>query len=166
MRGASLNVHVGAEPADAQGLSYDGPTFPPFIQHLTSHTPESLKLTKFIDVSAVLVTPTDEPALKSTEVRVAIVNRHDVDDCEVPIRFGPNTGVYSSIVVHEVWSESLKDSNSFEEEKVKTVRKEVDFGGTFIVKKHSFQGTKVPRYRGGHVLIEMLMHLVLVFRLN
>ncbi|KAF4593634.1 hypothetical protein EYR40_008422 [Pleurotus pulmonarius] len=140
MRGASLDVYVGAEAVDAQGLFYDGPTFPPFIQQLTSHTPDFMKLTKFIDVSAVLVTPNDEPGLKSTEVRVAIVNRHDVDDYEVPIRFGPNTSVDSSIIVHEVWSDSLKDSNSFEEEKVKTVRKEVNFDGTFIVKKHSFQG--------------------------
>ncbi|KAF7431142.1 hypothetical protein PC9H_006862 [Pleurotus ostreatus] len=163
MRGASLDVYVGAGAADPQSLSYDGPTFPPFIQHLTSHTPESMKLTKFIDVSAVLVTPTDEPGLKSTEVRVAIVNRHDVDDYEVPIRFGPNTSVDSSFTVHELWSDSLKDSNSFEEEKVKTVRKEVNFGETFIVKKHSFQGTQSSATSGEHVLIETL---VLVFRLK
>lgn len=74
------------------------------------------------------------------EIRVAIVNRHDAESFDVPILFGPACElVGDKIKVYEVWGESLGDSNGFDEEKVKTVEKEVEFHGLYHLKKHSFQ---------------------------
>lgn len=128
MRGTSLSVHVSSP-------TYTDLTVPSFVQHLTAHTPDSSKLTKYVDVSAVL---------SGKEVRIAIVNRSDVDEFEVPILFGPGPGIsaeWPEIKVYEVWSEGLRDGNSFQEEKVKTVEKAVKFNGSYRLKKHSFQGT-------------------------
>ena len=130
MRGASLDIHV-------QSPSYQGPTVPPFIQHLTLHTPDSARLTKFVDVSAVLACTT--PA----EIRVAIVNRSENDAFSAHFAFGPNTEVTSSVRVYEVWSGDLKDRNGFgkDEENVKAVEKEEKWDGKqgYLLKNHSFQ---------------------------
>ncbi|GLB43090.1 putative glycoside hydrolase family 51 protein [Lyophyllum shimeji] len=131
MRGSSLDVHVTIPRPDAV---YTGPTVPSFVQDLTVHTPDSAKLTKYVDVSAVLASKDDR-----REIRVAIVNRSDTESFKVPILFGPNAVVASSIRVHELWSADLKASNGFEEEKVKTVVRDEEFLGTYTLKKHSFQ---------------------------
>ncbi|KAK0481303.1 glycoside hydrolase family 51 protein [Armillaria novae-zelandiae] len=41
--------------------------------------------------------------------------------------------------VYEVWSPQLGDTNGFEGEKVSTVEKEVNWEGSYVLKKHSFQ---------------------------
>ncbi|KAL0947978.1 hypothetical protein HGRIS_010604 [Hohenbuehelia grisea] len=128
MRGTSLDVHVGTAP----GSYYTEATVPAFVQHLTLHTPDHAKLTKFVDVSAVLSPDKDE-------VRIAIVNRNDAADYTIPIRFGPAAAIEDDIVVHEVWSPNIKDSNSFQETKVDVVRREEKFDGIYTLKKHSFQ---------------------------
>ncbi|RDB15655.1 putative alpha-L-arabinofuranosidase C [Hypsizygus marmoreus] len=132
MRGTSLDVHVTTPSPSAV---YMGPTVPSFIQDLTLHTPDSAKLTKIVDVSAVLV-----DSANRREVRVAIVNRSDAESFQVPILFGPNVRAVAEVItVHEVWSSDLKDGNSFEEEKVKTVVRDEKFSGVYHLKKHSFQ---------------------------
>lgn len=129
MRGASLSVHVTSP-------SYQGPTVPAFIHNLSVATPDLAKLTKYIDVSAVL---TDD----RSEVRLAIVNRHEADSFDIPILFGPSCKLAENgISVYEIYSDSLKDSNGFDRETVKTVRKDVTFNGIYAVKKHSFQGNR------------------------
>ncbi|KAF9466681.1 glycoside hydrolase family 51 protein [Collybia nuda] len=134
MRGSSLAVHVTTP---SPSTIYTGPTVPTFIHNISQHTPDSAKLTKFVDVSAVLAT-----GINGQEIRVAIVNRSDRDEFEVPILFGPGVlGVKETIKIHEVWSPDLKDGNGFDEEKVKTVHKEEKFSGTYKLKKHSFQST-------------------------
>ncbi|ESK91159.1 glycoside hydrolase family 51 protein [Moniliophthora roreri MCA 2997] len=126
MQGTSLNVHVESD-------SYDGTTVPPFIQNLDKTAPSSSKLTKYIDVSAVL-------SADGQEVRVAIVNRHETEEYDVPVRFGPVGEVLGdNVKVYEVWSEDLKDSNGFDGEKVKTIEKEVKWKGKYRLKAHSFQ---------------------------
>lgn len=129
MRGSSLDVHVDSP-------SYTGVTVPAFISQLGAHTPASGQLTKYVDVSAVL---------KDREIRVAAVNRSDVDDFEVRFAFGPLAQVQDSIQVYEVWSQNLGDGNNFKEnggEKVGTVSKQgkLDGQGKYLLKKHSFQG--------------------------
>ncbi|KAF7981901.1 hypothetical protein HWV62_31493 [Athelia sp. TMB] len=131
MRGSSLDVYVDSP-------SYNGATVPPFISDLAAHTPASGQLTKYVDISAVLV-----PGEK--EIRVAAVNRSDVDDFEVHFAFGPLSEVHDTIKVYEVWSENLGDGNDFEEkggEKVGVVEKtsKLDEEGKYLFKKHSFQG--------------------------
>jgi alpha-L-arabinofuranosidase len=127
MQGTSLDVHVDSD-------SYDGTTVPTFVQHLEKTTPPSSKLTKYIDVSAVLST-------SGQEVRVAIVNRHETAEYDLPILFGPSGKIAGDKVkVYEVWSESLKDTNGFDGETVKTVEKEVEWEGKYPLKAHSFQG--------------------------
>ncbi|KAG6835743.1 hypothetical protein H0H93_015044 [Arthromyces matolae] len=125
MRGAALNVHVSSP-------FYDGVTVPKFVQDLEKHTPEGSKLTKYVDVSAVLVQ-------EEKEIRVALVNRDAEQSFKVPIKFGPDAQVSDLVTVHEVWSEDIKTSNTFGDEKVKTVVKEVKWEGEFELKKHSFQ---------------------------
>jgi alpha-N-arabinofuranosidase len=140
MRGSSLAVHVTTPFPSA---IYTGPTVPPFIQNITQYTPDFAKLTKYVDVSAVL-----SSGESGQEIRVAIVNRSDKDDFDVPILFGPNVqGVRETVKVYEVWSPDLKDGNGFNEEKVKTVQREEKFGGIYKLKKHSFQGTRRTPYR-------------------
>jgi len=128
---ASLDIHV-------QSPSFEGATVPPFIQHLTLHTPDSARLTKFVDVSAVLSSSTT-PA----EIRVAIVNRSEIDSFMVHIAFGPKAKVEDSVKVYEVWSEDLKDRNGFGEgeDKVKVVERvdTLDAKGCYMLKSHSFQ---------------------------
>ncbi|KAG5637929.1 hypothetical protein H0H81_002589 [Sphagnurus paluster] len=133
MRGSSLDVYVKT-PSPA--TVYTGPTVPKFVHDLTVHTPDYAKLTKYVDVSAVLATEGDR-----RQVRVAIVNRSDTEAFTVPILFGPNTQVSENLKVYEVWSADLKDANGFEEERVKTFVKDEVFSGTYDLKKHSFQGT-------------------------
>ncbi|KAI5826222.1 glycoside hydrolase family 51 protein [Schizophyllum commune Tattone D] len=129
MRGASLDVYVtNPSPDDA----YNGLTAPTFIQKLTATSPDSEKLTKYVDVSAVF-------DAQASEVRVAIVNRHAEKAYEVPIKFGADTKVASEVKVYEVWSEDLRDKNTFGEEKVKTVEKSVKWEGKYSLKAHSFQ---------------------------
>ncbi|KAL1660115.1 glycoside hydrolase family 51 protein [Schizophyllum commune] len=129
MRGASLDVYVTNPSADD---AYTGPTAPTFVQQLTATSPDSEKLTKYVDVSAVL-------DAQASEVRVAIVNRHAEKAYEVPIKFGADTKVASEVKVYEVWSEDLRDKNTFGEEKVKTVEKSVKWEGKYSLKAHSFQ---------------------------
>ncbi|PPQ94930.1 hypothetical protein CVT25_004416 [Psilocybe cyanescens] len=131
MRGSSLSVHVD-NPAST--LTYAGPTVPKFVQDLNISTPDSAKLTKFVDVSAVLAITG-----QGKEIRIAIVNRSDDTDFKVPILFGPQVSVKEDFVVHEVWHEDLKASNGFDGEKVNTVIKNERFKGNYELKKHSFQ---------------------------
>ncbi|KAL1714103.1 glycoside hydrolase family 51 protein [Schizophyllum commune] len=129
MRGASLDVYVtNPSPDDA----YTGLTTPAFVQKLTKTSPDSEKLTKYVDVSAVV-------DAQASEVRVAIVNRHAEKAYEVPVKFGADTKVASEVKVYEVWSEDLRDKNTFGEEKVKTVEKSVKWEGKYNLKAHSFQ---------------------------
>jgi alpha-N-arabinofuranosidase len=132
MRGASLAVHVTTPSPE---LVYSGPTVPKFVHDLTVHTPDAAKLTKYVDVSAVLATT----AQGTKEVRLAIVNRSEERGFEVPVRFGPEAKVKGEVVVHEVWHEDLRASNWFGEEKVGVVTRKETFAGTVKVKKHSFQ---------------------------
>ncbi|KAF8182674.1 glycoside hydrolase family 51 protein [Pholiota molesta] len=133
MRGASLAVHV-TTPSPAQHV-YSGPTVPKFVHDLTVHTPDAAKLTKYVDVSAVLATT----AQGTKEVRLAIVNRSETEAFDVPVRFGPEAKVKGEVVVHEVWHEDLRASNWFGEEKVRVVTRRERFVGTVEVKRHSFQ---------------------------
>ncbi|KAL1672583.1 glycoside hydrolase family 51 protein [Schizophyllum commune] len=129
MRGASLDVYVtNLSPDD----TYTGLTAPTFVQKLTATSPDSEKLTKYVDVSAVF-------DAQASEVRVAIVNRHAEKAYEVPIKFGADTKVASEVKVYEVWSEDLRDKNTFGQEKVKTVEKTVKWEGKYNLKAHSFQ---------------------------
>lgn len=147
MRGASLDIHV-------QSLSFEGPTVPPFIQHLTLHTPESARLTKFVDARAVLSSSTS-PA----EIRVAIVNRSETDSYWTRFAFGPDTEVEDSVRVYEIWSNNLKDTNGFgdEEDKVKVVQKlaKLDARKEYMLKSHSFQSKLFPADAGKVFLIWM-----------
>ncbi|KAF7369840.1 Glycoside hydrolase family 51 protein [Mycena sanguinolenta] len=91
------------------------------------------RLTKWIDASAVL-------SPSKTEIRLAVVNRHQTRAFDVPIAFGPDARVAPRLVVHEVWSPQLGDRNGFEGEKVKTVERKVDaWDGVYQCKEHSFQ---------------------------
>lgn len=132
MRGSALDVLV-TTPSPAS--YYDGPTVPPFIKDINVHTPDSSKLTKYVDVSAVIA---DQQGTK--EIRIAIVNRSATEEFEIPILFGPNATVSGNFTIHEVWHEDLKASNTFGKEKVATVVKQAKFSGTYKLKRHSFQG--------------------------
>ena len=55
-------------------------------------------------------------------------------------KFGADTKVASEVKVYEVWSEDLRDKNTFGEEKVKTVEKSAKWEGRYNLKAHSFQG--------------------------
>ncbi|KAJ7026640.1 glycoside hydrolase family 51 protein [Mycena alexandri] len=132
MQGTSLSLHVAADgPKDA----YTGPTVPPFVANLTQHTPPAARLTKWIDSSGVL-------SPDGTQIRVALLNRHQSIAFSVPILFGPDTSVGKEVTVHEVWSADLRDRNGFESnggEKVKSVVRTVDWEGVYECKEHSFQ---------------------------
>ncbi|KAF9003031.1 glycoside hydrolase superfamily [Cyathus striatus] len=132
MRGSSLDVHVTTPSPDSV---YTGPTVPAFMKDLTIHTPDSAKLTKFVDVSAVVAT-TSEGA---KQIRIAALNRHESEEFVVPILFGPNVAVEEKFKVYEVWHEDIKASNDFSGEKVKTVERDDKFTGSYKLKKHSFQ---------------------------
>ncbi|KAF9472405.1 glycoside hydrolase family 51 protein [Pholiota conissans] len=132
MRGASLSVHVTTPSPD---YVYSGPTVPKFVHDLTVHTPDFSKLTKFVDVSAVLAAISQN----IREIRIAIVNRSDSLDFEVPILFGPAVSVQDEVTVHQVWHEDIRASNGFDEEKVKVSMSTERFTGIFKLKKHSFQ---------------------------
>ncbi|KAE9394577.1 glycoside hydrolase family 51 protein [Gymnopus androsaceus JB14] len=126
MQGTSLNVHV-ASPV------YTGKTVPDWVGKLENKTGGEDKLTKYIDVSAVLSDSKDE-------VRMAIVNRHATEAYAVPIRFGPACECDNGMVkVYEVWSADLKDNNGWDGERVKTVEKDIEWTGEYEVKEHSFQ---------------------------
>lgn len=128
MQGTSLNVHV-ASPTYCPG----GKTVPDWVEKLETKTGGDEKLTKYIDVSAVLNDSKDE-------VRIAIVNRHATDSYNVPIRFGPACECsVEKVKVYEVWSADLKDNNGWDGERVKTVEKEVEWSGEYHLKEHSFQ---------------------------
>ncbi|KAG6878359.1 hypothetical protein C0992_008255 [Termitomyces sp. T32_za158] len=131
MQGTSLDVFVSA-PSPA--TFYTGPTVPKFVQHLTTHTPDTAKLTKYVDVSAVL-------SRDGREVRVAVLNRHGEEGFVVPIWFaGGAETVQEEVRVYEVWSQQLEDGNTFGDERVKTVERCVRFTGLYELKRHSFQG--------------------------
>ncbi|TFK32901.1 glycoside hydrolase family 51 protein [Crucibulum laeve] len=132
MLGSSLNVHVTTP---SHNVNYTGPTVPKFIQDITLHTPDSTKLTRYVDVSAVLAITAES----GHEIRIAIVNRSDSQEFNVPLVFGPNATVADAFTIHEVWHEDLKANNGFDGEKVKTVIKEGKFTGSYLLKKHSFQ---------------------------
>lgn len=130
MQGTALSLHVTA---DAPDDAYTGPTVPAFVARLTEHTPPAARLTKWIDASGVL-------SPDGTQVRVAIVNRHQTQAFSIPIVFGPDAQVAAQVSVHEVWSADLRDRNGFEGEKVRSVKRAVDWQGVYECKKHSFQG--------------------------
>lgn len=132
MRGSSLNVHVSTP---SQELVYTGPTKPEFVKDLTLHTPDSAKLTKYVDVSAVVTTA----AQGGKEIRVALLNRHASEEFTVPILFGPAVSLKETVKIYEIWHEDIKATNGFEGEKVKTEEREDKFGGSYKLKKHSFQ---------------------------
>ncbi|KAJ7167002.1 glycoside hydrolase family 51 protein [Mycena filopes] len=135
MQGTSLSVHVGSSPDDQNEDAYKGPTVPPFVAHLAAHTPPDALPTKWLDASAVL-------SPDRTQLRLALLNRHQSAAVRVPIRFGPTASVGGRLEVHEVWSAELKDRNDFGEggERVKTVVREVTWEGGYECKAHSFQG--------------------------
>jgi alpha-N-arabinofuranosidase len=135
MRGSSLDVYV-TTPPDSSSTIYTGPTVPKFIQDLTLHTPDSKKLTKFVDVSAVLATA-DDTGFR--EIRISIVNKNETKEYDVPLVFGRDVNVKEDIVVYEVWHENLKATNWFGDEKVRTVERKESFSGIYRLKKHSFQ---------------------------
>ncbi|KAJ6494295.1 glycoside hydrolase family 51 protein [Mycena sanguinolenta] len=131
MQGTALSLHVAADALEDD--TYTGPTVPPFVGHLNVHTPPAARLTKWIDASAVL-------SPSKTEIRLALVNRHQSRAFSVPIVFGPDAGVAPRVVVHEVWSPQLGDRNGFEGEKVKAVERTIDaWDGVYQCKEHSFQ---------------------------
>ncbi|KAF8873880.1 glycoside hydrolase family 51 protein [Infundibulicybe gibba] len=141
MRGKSLSVHVTTPSPETV---YNGPTVPAFIRNLDTHTPDSAKLTKFIDVSAVLASAPEQGGSVSgengnTELRIAILNRSDTHSFDVSLLFGPAVSVRDQVRVHEVWSANLGDANGFGDEKVQTVVRDATFTGAYSVKKHSFQ---------------------------
>ncbi|KAJ3801853.1 glycoside hydrolase family 51 protein [Lentinula aff. detonsa] len=126
MQGTSLNVHV-------ESPLYTGQTVPDWIEKLEKNSGGDEKLTKYIDVSAILSDSKDE-------IRVAIVNRNATEAYTIPIRFGPACDVLGEKVkVHEVWSADLKDNNGWDGERVQTVEKELPWSGEYSVKQHSFQ---------------------------
>ncbi|KAJ7921426.1 glycoside hydrolase family 51 protein [Mycena leptocephala] len=121
MQGTALSLHVTA-------TRQMTPTpVPP-----SRHTPPAARLTKWIDASGVL-------SPDGTQVRVAIVNRHQTQAFSIPIVFGPDAQVAAQVSVHEVWSADLRDRNGFEGEKVRSVERAVDWQGVYECKKHSFQ---------------------------
>ncbi|KAJ8079372.1 hypothetical protein PM082_021877 [Marasmius tenuissimus] len=127
MHGTALDVHVDSP-------VYEGKTVPAFVKDLAGKGGKEMR--GWVDVSAVLSPSNDE-------IRVAILNRHPEETFAVDVRFGPNTEAGGKVKVYEVYSDNLTDTNGFETdggEKVKTVEKEVEFDGTYEVKKHSFQG--------------------------
>ncbi|KAF9074206.1 glycoside hydrolase family 51 protein [Rhodocollybia butyracea] len=125
MQGTSLNIHVASP-------QYTGKTVPEWVEKLENGNGGDEKLTKYIDVSAVLSDSKDE-------IRVAIVNRNATEAYTVPIRFGPVCDVLETVKVHEVWSADLKDNNGWDGERVHTVEKELPWTGEYLVKEHSFQ---------------------------
>ncbi|KAJ7611881.1 glycoside hydrolase family 51 protein [Mycena polygramma] len=130
MQGTALDLHVSAGDADD---AYTGPTVPAFIAQLTAHTPPAARLTKWIDASGVL-------SPSRTQIRLALVNRHQSRAFSVPIAFGPAARVAPTVKVHEVWSKDLRDRNGFEGEKVRSVERVVeDWQGVYECKAHSFQ---------------------------
>jgi alpha-L-arabinofuranosidase len=132
MRGSSLDIHVSTP---SQDLVYTGPTKPDFVKDLTVHTPDSAKLTKYVDVSAVLASTAG-----GREIRVALLNRHASEEFTVPILFGPAVTLKDGVKVYQIWHEDIKATNGFEGEKVKTEEREETFEGSYKLKKHSFQG--------------------------
>ncbi|KAF7304178.1 Glycoside hydrolase family 51 protein [Mycena indigotica] len=135
MQGTSLSIHSTTETDDDY---YSGPTEPAFIAKLAGHSPSSLKLTKWIDVSGVL-------SEDGKQVRLAIVNRNATRSYDLPVIFpassvhGAQFRVGTEITVHELWHPDLDARNDFEEEKVNVqVRKQV-WDGKLAVKEHSFQ---------------------------
>ncbi|KAF5346825.1 hypothetical protein D9756_010564 [Leucocoprinus leucothites] len=142
MRGSSLDVYVTTPSGNPSSTIYTGPTVPKFVQDLTPHTPDSKKLTKFVDVSAVLATTpsTTSGGPGGREIRIAILNKHEAEEYDIPIVFGREVElVGQEIDVYEVWHENLKATNWFGEEKVKTVKRKEKFEGVYRLKKHSFQ---------------------------
>ncbi|KAG5719495.1 putative alpha-N-arabinofuranosidase C [Termitomyces sp. T112] len=136
MQGTSLDVFVSAP---SPSTFYTGPTVPKFVQDLTKHTPDAAKLTKYVDVSAVL-------SRDGREIRVALLNRHEEESFVVPIWFAGGSGsagVEEEVRVYEVWSENLRDGNTFGEERVRSVERVVRFEGSYEIKRHSFQGMVV-----------------------
>ncbi|KAG6871732.1 hypothetical protein C0995_000682 [Termitomyces sp. Mi166 len=131
MQGSSIDVFVST-PLGSSNTFYAGPTVPKFILDLTKHTLDSRKLMRYVDVSAVL-------ADREREVRIAMLNQHEEQGVVVPIRFGPGVQVEEEVRVYEVWSADLRDTNTFGDERVKTVERVVRFTGSWELKRHSFQ---------------------------
>lgn len=149
MRGLSLDVYVTTPPG-ANSSIYTGPTVPKFIQDLTQHTPDSKKLTKYVDVSAVLAN-----SESGQQIRIAILNRHETEEYDVPIVFGRNVDVREVFGVFEVWNENLKATNGFGDEIVRTVKKEEHFKGVYHLKRHSFQSE--PQYSYHRYFLTLLL---------
>ncbi|KAJ3560185.1 hypothetical protein NP233_g11003 [Leucocoprinus birnbaumii] len=136
MRGSSLDVYVTTPADNKPSTIYNGPTVPKFVQDLTPDTPDSKKLTKFVDVSAVLATN----GSGTREIRIAIVNKHEAEEYQVPIVLGREVNLAGQeIDVYEVWNEDLKATNWFGKETVKTEKRKEKFTGVYRLKKHSFQ---------------------------
>ncbi|KIY73958.1 glycoside hydrolase family 51 protein [Cylindrobasidium torrendii FP15055 ss-10] len=125
MQGLSLDVHV-------KSPVYDSKTVPTWVSKLDKHEPDARKLTKYIDVSAVL-------NVEANEIRVAVVNRHDSESYTVPFVFPREVDFDGTVKVYEVWGEQLGLSNGFDGEKVATKEKTVEWSGEYELKRHSFQ---------------------------
>ncbi|KAH9475530.1 putative alpha-L-arabinofuranosidase C [Psilocybe cubensis] len=149
--GASLSVHVDI-PTPA--LVYTGPTSPKFVQDLSVHTPDSAKLTKLVDVSAVLAS-----VGQGKEIRIAIVNKSDDMDFKVPILFGPQATVKDEFTVYEIWHEDLKANNGFDGERVRTVVKNDRLTGSYNLKSHSFQS--IERFYCQPTIIVLIISLMI-----
>jgi alpha-N-arabinofuranosidase len=140
MRGTSLDAYVATPPSSS--AVYTGETVPKFIQDLSAHTPDSKKLTKWIDVSTVLSSPT--PEFPKGEIRIAILNKNADEEYEVSIVFPRDVNVREHVDVYEIWDEDLGAKNWFGEERVRTVKRTEMLPGeggkvTYKLKKHSFQ---------------------------
>ncbi|KAJ7805008.1 glycoside hydrolase family 51 protein [Mycena olivaceomarginata] len=122
--GTALSLHVTFN----NNNKYTNPTVPAFVASLTAHTPPASRLTKWIDASGVL-------SPNGTQVRLAIVNRHQTRAYSVPKGAG-------KVVVHQ--SADLRDRNAFAEgEKVKSVETAMDDWKGVHEVKHSFQARSV-----------------------
>ncbi|KAJ7343772.1 alpha-L-arabinofuranosidase C-terminus-domain-containing protein [Mycena albidolilacea] len=119
MQGTALSLRV-----TFNNNKYTNPTVPAFVASLTAHTRPASRLTKWIDVSHIL-------SPNTTQVRLAIVNRHQTRAYSVPKGAG-------KVVVHQ--SADLRDRNAFAEgEKVKSVKTAMDDWKGVHEVKHSFQ---------------------------
>jgi hypothetical protein len=83
MQGTPFSLHV-----TFNNNKYTNPTVPAFVASLTAHTPPASRLTKWIDAPGVL-------SPNGTQVRLAIVNRHQTRAYSVPKGAG-------KVVAHQV----------------------------------------------------------------
>jgi len=155
MEGESLSLQLVNSPPE---LAYKGPTFPPFVQKLENHTYDSAKLALFVDVSAVVIAVGDG----KRQIRLAIINKHEEVEYDIPVNFGPSAKVEKKIVIHSIWHENLKVSNTFGAEVVQTVVTEEDFNGSIHLKRHSFQGKCHVRFRPLLIVLTAVIVFTLV----